>query len=59
VTSCSYSPTLKKPVGLAYVPTDSASPGSEIIIKSTGGVLVAAEVAELPFYDPDNLRQEI
>jgi len=59
VTSCNYSPTLRKPLGLAYVPTDIATPGSEFVIKSTGGVLVTAEVAELPFYDPDNLRQEI
>jgi len=59
VTSCNFSPTLKMPVGLAYVPTRTATAGSEITIKSTGGVLVTAEVVKLPFYDPDNLRQEI
>jgi len=59
VTSCNYSPTLKKCVGLAYVPPENAVPGSEIVIKSTGGVLVVAEVVELPFYDPAATRQEI
>ncbi len=59
VTSCNYSPTLKKPIGLAYVNPESAPAGSSIIIKSSGGVRVTAEVVELPFYDSDNLRQEL
>jgi sarcosine oxidase subunit alpha len=59
VTSCNYSPTLQKPIGLAYVVPDSAQAGSSIIIKSTGGVPVTAEVVNLPFYDPDTLRQEL
>lgn len=59
VTSCHYSPTLNKALGLAYVPPESAAAGSDIIIKSTGGVLVHASVVELPFYDPKTLRQEL
>ena len=59
VTSCNYSPTLQKPIGLAYVSPESAQAGSNIIIKSTGGVRITAEVVQLPFYDPDTLRQEL
>jgi len=59
VTSCHYSPTLNKALGLAYVPPESAAAGSDIIIKSTDGVLVHASVVELPFYDPKTLRQEL
>jgi len=59
VTSCNYSPTLGKAIGLAYVPPAKAEPGCEIVIRSTGGVLVPVEVVALPFYDPDGLRQEL
>jgi sarcosine oxidase subunit alpha len=50
---------LNKALGLAYVPPESAAAGSDIIIKSTDGVLVHASVVELPFYDPKTLRQEL
>ncbi|MDH3266932.1 MAG: aminomethyltransferase, partial [Gammaproteobacteria bacterium] len=59
VTSCDYSPTLDKPVGLAYVPPEKTAAGSKIVIKCTGGVRVTADVVDLPFYDPDNERQEL
>ena len=59
VTSCEYSPTLDKPVGLAYAPCEKTEAGSQIVIKSTGGVRVTADVVDLPFYDPDNRRQEL
>ncbi|MDA8646203.1 2Fe-2S iron-sulfur cluster-binding protein [Porticoccaceae bacterium] len=59
VTSCNYSPTLDKIIGLAYVPPEHAKAGSQLTIKSTGGILVNAKVAELPFFDPDNQRQEL
>ncbi|MGY0399413.1 MAG: 2Fe-2S iron-sulfur cluster-binding protein [Ostreibacterium sp.] len=59
VTSCQFSPTLGKPVGLAYVPVEQAEPGNEIMIKSTGGVPVPSMVVALPFYDPDTARQEV
>ena len=57
VTSCSYSPTLQKVIGLAYVAPDQAEIGSEFDIKVDGGRLVKAVVVPLPFYDPDNRRQ--
>jgi sarcosine oxidase subunit alpha len=59
VTSCNFSPTLGKAIGLAYVSPEKTTAGSIIEIKSTGGVRVLAKVVELPFYDPDNLRQEL
>ena len=58
VTSCNFSPTLNKPVGLAYVEPDKAEAGSHFSIKSSGGLMVDAMVVKLPFYDPDTLRQE-
>jgi sarcosine oxidase subunit alpha len=59
VTSCNYSPTLGKPIGLAYVQPHSAEAGSQITIRANGGVLVTAEVVTLPFYDPTTARQEL
>lgn len=57
VTSCEYSPTLNKIIGLAYVhPADSAS-GAEVVIRTDNAVHVHAHVADTPFYDPDNARQ--
>ena len=58
VTSCHYSPTLGKPIGLAYVQPQSPDADRQIIIKADGGVLVTADLVPLPFYDPDTLRQE-
>jgi sarcosine oxidase subunit alpha len=59
VTSCNYSPTLKKIIGLAYVPLEKAESGSTIVIKSSEDYSVEATVTELPFYDPKSLRQEL
>jgi sarcosine oxidase subunit alpha len=59
VTSCNYSPTLDKAIGLAYVSPTSAANGSTIVIRSSGGVLVNATVVDLPFYDPNTARQEL
>jgi len=59
VTSCNFSPTMGSPIGLAYVPPAMAEPGERISIKSTGGVMVSAEVVATPFYDPKTLRQEL
>ncbi len=58
VTSCGYSPTLKKIIGLAFVPPQRAEPGSRISI-GVDSELVAAEVVALPFYDPDGARQAL
>ncbi len=59
VTSCAYSPATDQVIGLAYVPPRSQQEGQTITIKVDGGQRVSATVAALPFYDPDNRRQEL
>jgi len=57
VTSCAWSPSLEKVIGLAYVTPELAAPGSTISIAVGGGQTVSAEVVSLPFYDADSSRQ--
>jgi sarcosine oxidase subunit alpha len=59
VTSCEYSATLGKIIGLAYAGIDQSQPGQRIPIRVEGGILLQAEVVKLPFFDPDNQRQEL
>ena len=59
VTSCAFSPILEKVIGLAYVAPDQAERGGRFEIKLDGRRRVEAEVAALPFYDPENRRQEL
>ena len=59
VTSAVRSPSLGRIVGLAYVHPDDAEPGKTFHIKLEDGKFIAATVAPLPFYDPDNKRQEM
>jgi sarcosine oxidase subunit alpha len=59
VTSAVRSPSLGKVVGLAYVHPDDAQPESRISIKIDGGRMIEGRVVPIPFYDPDNKRQEM
>ncbi|MFC3609446.1 2Fe-2S iron-sulfur cluster-binding protein [Stutzerimonas tarimensis] len=59
VTSCEYSETLDCIIGLAYAAADQATPGGQIPIRVEGGKQVQARVVTLPFFDPDNKRQEL
>ncbi|WP_283172173.1 2Fe-2S iron-sulfur cluster-binding protein [Parathalassolituus penaei] len=59
VTSCEYSPTVGAIIGLAYAGLDQVEPGSRLPIRIDTGDLVLAEVVSLPFYDPEQARQEI
>ena len=59
VTSCGFSHVLGKVIGLAYVAPDQAEVGSRFSIKIEHGRLIEAQVAALPFYDPDGKRQEM
>ncbi|MCR6629845.1 MAG: 2Fe-2S iron-sulfur cluster-binding protein [Magnetospirillum sp.] len=59
VTSITRSPTLGKVIGLAFVAPDQAEPGTAFTIRADGAVPVSATVVPLPFYDPDNSRQEM
>jgi aminomethyltransferase len=49
VTSGTQTPYLKKAIGMAYVPIDLATPGTEIDI-DVRGRLAKARVVPLPFY---------
>jgi len=59
VTSVANSPTLGRTIGLATVAADLDQPGARFAVKAADGRLVEAEVVALPFYDPENLRQEM
>lgn len=59
VTSCEYSAQLGQIIGLAYASAAQASPGGQIPIRVEGGRRVQATVVKLPFFDPDNQRQEL
>ncbi|MDU8360278.1 2Fe-2S iron-sulfur cluster-binding protein [Pseudomonas syringae group sp. J309-1] len=59
VTSCEYSSSLGKIIGLAYAAFDQSQPGQQIPIRVEGGVVVQATVVKLPFFDPENQRQEL
>ena len=59
VTSAVRSPSLDKVIGLAYVAPDQAAEGVHFDIKIGGGRLIKGRVAKLPFYDPENKRQEM
>lgn len=59
VTSCEYSPTLGKVVGLATVKPRHAKEGGLLPIRCDGGAVALAKVAPLPFYDPGNERQRM
>jgi aminomethyltransferase len=49
VTSGTFSPTLERPIAMAYVPPSYATPGTELKI-DIRGKLESAVVVELPFY---------
>jgi aminomethyltransferase len=49
VTSGTQSPSLNKPIGMAYVPVELSKPGAEIFISIRGKAL-RAQVCSLPFY---------
>lgn len=57
VTSISYSPTLKKYVGLAFITPDKTAEGTPFQIRVDDGRMIPGVVAPLPFYDPKSLRQ--
>jgi sarcosine oxidase subunit alpha len=52
VTSARFSPTLKKTIGLAWIPPERAGDGGTFLIRFEGRDLTA-RVTPLPFYDPE------
>ncbi|OPZ09880.1 MAG: Aminomethyltransferase [candidate division BRC1 bacterium ADurb.BinA292] len=59
VTSIAYSPTLKRTIGLAYLPPSMTAPDTRFTIRADGGELVPAQVCRIPFYDPAGERQRM
>lgn len=59
ITSCEYSPTLDKIIGMAYVGINQSEVGQQFPIRVEKGAVVQATVVKAPFYDPKNQRQEI
>jgi sarcosine oxidase subunit alpha len=57
VTSIAKRTTLGYPVAMAFVRPELSQPGTPVQIRLDGDRHVEAEVASLPFYDPDNTRQ--
>ena len=51
--------SLDQIIGLAYAAFDQSTPGQQIPIRVEDGVVVQATVVKLPFFDPDNQRQEL
>ncbi|MDO6564997.1 2Fe-2S iron-sulfur cluster-binding protein [Amphritea sp. 1_MG-2023] len=58
VTSCEYSSANQSIIGLAFADIADSKPGAKISIRVDGQELMA-DVVKLPFYDPENLRQEM
>tara|TARA_B100000686_G_scaffold346277_1_gene432639 strand:+ start:25 stop:1671 length:1647 start_codon:yes stop_codon:yes gene_type:complete len=59
VTSAARSDVLARIIGLAYVAPSQAEIGVMFPIKIGTNRFLEAEVVPIPFYDPDNKRQEI
>jgi sarcosine oxidase subunit alpha len=59
VTSCEYSGTLEKIIGLAYCAPSQSAVGNLLPIRVRDNQLIQAEVVKLPFYDPETQRQEL
>jgi aminomethyltransferase len=57
VTSGTHSPTLKKAIGLAYLPLDKSAPGAEFSVLIRGKE-VRARVVPTPFYKRATQRKE-
>src|SRR5205823_7765996 len=53
VTSGTFSPTLQKPIAMAYIPPQFAEPGTELAIDIRGSA-EPARVVKLPFYARPN-----
>lgn len=59
VTSVAYSPHRQAVIGLAMVDSALTEVGQTLSIRVSDSTTVAVTVAEMPFYDPDNERQQI
>jgi aminomethyltransferase len=58
ITVMANSPTLKKPIALAYVPVEVSEIGTQLNVGS-GADAIKVTVTTIPFYDPDGSRLRI
>jgi sarcosine oxidase, subunit alpha len=58
VTSCVRSAAVGRVIGLAYVRPHQAATGTRLTIRVEEGRIVTGRVVPLPFYDPNNERQQ-
>jgi sarcosine oxidase subunit alpha len=58
ITSMAHRSTLGHPLAMAFIRPDMADAGTKVSIRVDKGDLVEAEVSKLPFYDPENARQQ-
>ena len=59
VTSVARSPSVRQVIGLAYVAPEQAVSGTTFEIKADHGQRIMAQATQLPFYDPENTRQQM
>ena len=59
ITSIAPVSTLGYPLGMAFVEPDLAEPGTRLEARLDSGTMSALEVVQMPFYDPDDERQNI
>ena len=59
VTSFAVSPSLGRPIALAYVHPDDSAAGTSVTVRARDGAMVDGTVAGHAFFDPENRRQEI
>jgi aminomethyltransferase len=55
VTFMAMSPTLRRPIALAYVTPELSAIGTTLTVQSQGGT-IELQVTRIPFYDPDGAR---
>ena len=59
VTSCKWSPTLKRAIGMGWIPAQDVVQGQELTIRlgvGADGRTTIGKVQTQPFYDPEGLR---
>ncbi|MGV6817236.1 MAG: glycine cleavage T C-terminal barrel domain-containing protein [Thiotrichales bacterium] len=58
VTSVGYSPTLSRFIGMALVDQSLLDSEQPLRIRAGSGELITVERTNMPFYDPDGIRQK-
>jgi len=57
ITSMAPKSTLGKPIAMAFVRPEAAKPGTSVHVRTSPSQLIEATVVQLPFYDPEGVRQ--